>query len=63
MTSTEHLPEARLRGAQVSAFSARHSVADAHGTDAPAHPPLTLIAERGGPARDSRARSRRSVLE
>jgi hypothetical protein len=61
MTTTEHLPEVRLRGARVPAFSARHSVADARGADAPAHPPLALIAERGGPVRDSRARRRRSV--
>jgi hypothetical protein len=47
-------------GSAGPAFSARHSVADARGTDEPAHPPpLTLIAERGGPAGDSRARSRR----
>jgi hypothetical protein len=29
MTTTEHLPEVRLRGARVPALSARHSVADA----------------------------------
>jgi hypothetical protein len=60
MTTTEYLPEVRLRGARVPAFSARHPVADARGTDAPAHLPLVLIAERGGQVRDSRARSRRS---
>jgi hypothetical protein len=59
MTSTEHLSEVRLRGARVPASGTRHSVADARGADAPAHPPLTLMAERGGLARDSRARSRR----
>jgi hypothetical protein len=62
MTSTEHLSEVRLRGARVPAFGTRHSVADARGADAPAHPPLTLIAERGGLARDSRARSRYARL-
>ena len=41
------------------AFSAKHSVADARDADTPAHPPLSLIAESGGPACDSRARSRR----
>jgi hypothetical protein len=47
MTTTEHL---RGFGSEerVPAFSARHSVADARGADAPAHPPLTLIAELGG---------------
>ena len=52
MATTEYL---RRFGSEerVPAFSARHSVVDARGADAPAHLPLTLIAERGGPARDS----------
>jgi hypothetical protein len=45
-----------------SGFGARHSVVDARGADVPAHPPLTLIAERGWPARHSRTPIRHYVL-